>query len=238
MSDTLTRSDGNAIVDFLLKNPDVCQSHPEILEALTISHGVDGSVSLLEKQIALLRDKNNEISEKLSQLIEIARTHENLSLSLHRIAVEIINQLASGGMTRSRLDSIKSIESVCKNLLEGELPDGHMLIHWFDSFVNQSDGLSVIPGKDQRIHGLIERLYKDNRPICGPFSKPERIVLFPKLMIQPQSAVVAPLMQVRTKERIGLLMLMSNDPNRYVAGKGTMFLVQLMGLIESGLSTE
>ena len=232
-----TRSE--IVAAYLLEHPDFYQSHPEVLETLELSHGISGSASLLEKQITLLRNKNEEISDRLFQLIEIARAHEKLSLSLHKIAVNLVGHFGSERTDISRLQKARLIESNCRRILHQYLTDIQTVIHWSADFIEGSAGdISVINMQDQRIRGLVNRLYANKKPECGPFSKPERIVLFPKFVAQTMSAIVAPLSQPDTDVRMGLLVLASNDSARYVAGKGTMFLVQLMQLIESALTPE
>ena len=239
MSNRPAKVDSKAVAAYLLEHPDFYESHPDILAALKISHGVDGSASLLEKQISLLRNKNEEMSDKLFELIETARAHENLSLTLHQLATGLIAIFSSETKPMPWSRKIQLIETICERILHKKLKDVRVVIHWFADFVGPSVfDVSVINAQDQRIRGLVNRLYTDRKPQCGPFSKPERVVLFPKSMTQPTSAIVAPLLQMHTEARVGLLVLLSSDPDRYVAGKGTMFLIQLMQLIEFALMPE
>lgn len=229
---------GDLVAEYLLEHPDFYQSRPEVFASLKLTHEAVGGISLLEKQIDLLRTKNQETSDKFFELIETARAHEHLSLTVHAVALALIKSLGAGKNGLSQAQKIEHVDFACADILHSRLPDMRVITHWFADFVDSADArVSVVNADDQRIRGLVARLYAADQPVCGPFTKPEQIVLFPNFATRPESSLVTALRQPDTGRRIGLLVFTSNEANRYSPGRGTMFLTQLVRLIEHVFST-
>jgi len=53
------------IKEYLLKNPNFFDENPDTLENLVIPHLSGGAISLVERQVLLLREKNLELSEHI-----------------------------------------------------------------------------------------------------------------------------------------------------------------------------
>ena len=68
------------VEQFLLLNPDFLSKNSHILNALEIVHETGGAVSLIQKQVELLRENYNSTSNNLLGLIEIAKNNENIFL--------------------------------------------------------------------------------------------------------------------------------------------------------------
>ena len=62
------------IKEFLLVNPNYLVDNPDILNALNITHESGIAVSLIQKQVELLRSDLHIANEKLRSLINIAKT--------------------------------------------------------------------------------------------------------------------------------------------------------------------
>lgn len=76
---------------FLEKQPDFFVDHPELLEALHVPHRTDGqTVSLVERQVKVLRANQAETRQRLATLIRNARDNEALVGHTHRLALRLI----------------------------------------------------------------------------------------------------------------------------------------------------
>ena len=71
-----------AVSDYLLTHPDFFIDHPEVLKELQVPHLSGNAVSLVEKQLILLREQNEQTQKRLHELIEIARQNEELARSV------------------------------------------------------------------------------------------------------------------------------------------------------------
>ena len=224
------------VVGYLLEHPDFFNRYPEVLIALEVGHGSDGTISLIEKQIAVLREKNNEIEGSRAELIETARANEYLSVCLHETALKLLRDMVGNCVSLSCADKASRVVHVCQTDLQKNIPQVRLFMHWFDDFFpNRGDvaDMSILNQKNQRISSLVNSLFVTGNFHCGPFSEPERGVLFGQFASAMRSAVVAPLVAPVTKQRMGMLVLASDDTTRFAPGKGTVFLVQLIRLVES-----
>jgi uncharacterized protein YigA (DUF484 family) len=76
---------------FLEKQPDFFVDHPELLEMLHVPHRTDGqTVSLVERQVKVLRANQAETRQRLATLIRNARDNEALVGHVHRLALRLI----------------------------------------------------------------------------------------------------------------------------------------------------
>jgi uncharacterized protein YigA (DUF484 family) len=69
-------ADADQVAAFLLLNPDFLESHPQVFEALDVPHPTGGAVSLVERQVAVLREHNRALTGRLDAVIEAARQHD------------------------------------------------------------------------------------------------------------------------------------------------------------------
>ena len=65
--------EAEAIAAYLRDHPAFFVEHEELLPALRIPHQRGDTVSLVERQLKLLRDRNIEMRHRLSQLMDVAR---------------------------------------------------------------------------------------------------------------------------------------------------------------------
>ncbi|MFZ4699315.1 MAG: DUF484 family protein, partial [Candidatus Methylumidiphilus sp.] len=61
------------IEDWLLRHPDFFQHHADCLETLKLPHPCGDAVSLITRQIELLREKNRKLQAQLKDILQIAR---------------------------------------------------------------------------------------------------------------------------------------------------------------------
>ena len=79
-----------AVAAYLLQHPDFLVRHGEVLAKLHIPHGVGGAVSLIEHQVAVLREQLGIERGRLNHLVARARDYDRLSGKLHEITLELI----------------------------------------------------------------------------------------------------------------------------------------------------
>ena len=80
-----------SVADYLQRHPDFFDEHRSLLAAMTLPHaGGSGTVSLVERQVATLRQKNLKLDRKLRELLEVARQNDRLSARIHALTLELI----------------------------------------------------------------------------------------------------------------------------------------------------
>ena len=83
------------IKTFLEQHPDFLVEHPDLLETLQVPHGLDGpAVSLVERQVQVLRDRQAESRQRLAELVRNARDNEALVGRVHALALQPTEEAA------------------------------------------------------------------------------------------------------------------------------------------------
>ncbi len=85
----------SVVLDYLQQHPDFFQQHPELLAQLRLPHQQRGTVSLVERQLELQREKIYLLEEDITRLMSVARQNEHIFLALNalHIAVHQANSL-------------------------------------------------------------------------------------------------------------------------------------------------
>jgi uncharacterized protein len=116
-----------AVEAFLRDHPDFFERHLSLLDVLRLPHPSGGSVSLMERQVALLRDKHRYLEQRLAELVERARDNERVGLHLHRLACTLMH--ADG------LDAVLALtQEALRDELKAELVSIRLVGHrgWHD----------------------------------------------------------------------------------------------------------
>lgn len=79
------------VARYLIANPDFFVHRPDLLGAMNIPHPRgEGTSSLIERQVHVLREKHRGEREQLQDLVETARENERVANRLHEIAQELM----------------------------------------------------------------------------------------------------------------------------------------------------
>ncbi len=77
-----------SIAAYLQANPEFFERHSTLLNSLRLPHNAGGpAVSLVERQILVLRQKNLKLENKLKELVDIARSNDTLAARIHSLAM-------------------------------------------------------------------------------------------------------------------------------------------------------
>jgi len=80
----------DSVLTFLTHNPDFFNQHSDVLPRLSIPHHTGDAISLIEKQVSVLRNKCCTLENSLRDLINVARENEQLHQRLHSLIQDII----------------------------------------------------------------------------------------------------------------------------------------------------
>jgi uncharacterized protein len=205
----------DAVAGFLLTHPDFFVRHLELLDVLRLPHPTHGAVSLIERQLSILRDRNRHLERKLGELIQVARDNEHLSANLHQLALGLM-----------QADSMDSVLATARELLCGEFHADHVVVRMIDRDGSLQAPYSVAKNDP----GLKEfaSIFERRRPLCGRLRREQLDWLFGEDAAEVESAVVIPL---HDTEPLGVLALGSHDADRFHPSMGTLFLGYLGDLL-------
>lgn len=197
------------VVEYLAAHPDFFRRHEQALLDLELPHRAGTAVSLVERQVSLLRERNIDSRQRLSRLMETARDNDLLFSRTRRLVLGVLEADSLESCGRAVLDALRrefSIEHGTLHLLSG-------------SSLTWPAGANVL---DRASAGsVLNGLLGVGRPIVGPLRPQERAILFGAAGEDVQSAAVVP---VGGAPSIAVLAAGSSDPRRFHAEMGTMFL--------------
>lgn len=207
-----------AVSRFLEENPDFFLNHPEILAQINLSHPIGGkAVSLIERQVQVLRDQQAGTQRQLEELVAIARENDILADRLHRFALAMIE-------SENRHDVIDTAYQVLRNDFKIDV----VMILLVASDEELGDRPEFVSAKDKKLTDLLQQ-FGDGKPKCSPALEEDlKNYLFRENAGQLKSHALIPL---GGKRPVGLLCLGSHDAKRFQTGMGTLYQVKLGELL-------
>ncbi|MBS1269394.1 MAG: hypothetical protein MAG794_00345 [Gammaproteobacteria bacterium] len=201
------------VARFMRANPDFFAHRADLLSAMNIPHArAQGTSSLIERQVQVLRDKHRHERERLEALVKTARDNERVGNRLHEIALEL--------MIATQLDTVfDSIPPLVRELFRVDSAvirvEHEQLAGTRKEWVHPNDP-AYIELRARVAHG---RSAADNGL---PVSIKES--LFGGDAPRMHSAMLLP---VGGKRPIGVLVLASVEKNRFEPDQGTFYLDRL-----------
>lgn len=95
----------NQVVAFLRKNPDFFKTHPQLIADLNFTHETGGAVSLIQRQVELLREHHQTTRQRLVELTGFAKTNEALLERIRALSVST----AGASTPKAILDNITKV---------------------------------------------------------------------------------------------------------------------------------
>src|SRR3990167_3210800 len=90
--------DETQIIEHLLAHPDFFTRHPDALEALQLPHETGSAISLVERQVSVLRERNLEMRQRLNNLLTTARENDKLFEKTKRLVLTLIEANSLGAV--------------------------------------------------------------------------------------------------------------------------------------------
>ena len=80
----------DVVSDYLRENHDFLQRHPDMLDYLQISHPTGSAVSLVERQVSVLRERNMDMRHRLNALTSSARANDKLFEQSSQLVLQLL----------------------------------------------------------------------------------------------------------------------------------------------------
>ncbi|MCK9383088.1 MAG: DUF484 family protein [Nevskia sp.] len=219
---TAALPDEAQVVAFLKADPLLLARHPQLLESLELAHAAGSAVSLIERQVEVLRGKNARLESRLDRLIETARENETRAEKMMRLAHALI-----------RSPSLAAIASGVKASMREDFEIDEVFIGLNAAVYKRHDIDGITPVE---AGGAIARAYDNfirTRLIeCGPIAAERTALLFPKAEKPVLTAAIVPL---EKEKYLGLIALGSRDPERFQPRQGKLFLEMTAELVSAAI---
>jgi uncharacterized protein YigA (DUF484 family) len=198
------------VAQFLQDNPQFFEEHAEMLAQINLPHPHGGrTISLSERQLLTLRERVKELEKKLHELLEFAKENDALQLKVHQF-----NCALFGPHDRSTLQSL-----IVHNLRDiFAIP--HAALHlWKD----EPPSSEVLAFADQH-----------QQPVCTHHAVHDTLPWFGESAEHLRSFAYLPLRA--HGHTIGLLILASEDKERFYPEMGTLFLQRIADKLGSAFN--
>jgi uncharacterized protein YigA (DUF484 family) len=202
--------DANDVAQFLKAHPQFFDQHPQLLETITVRHPHGGrAIALTERQIVTLREKVKLLEGKLGELIRFGEDNDAIGEKVHRLSLALLGA-KDGTAARQALEFH----------LREDFAVPHVALRMW-----ASDGVEA---------ALRDKAETMGAPQCGPAAESPYLDWFGEAAGHVRSIALVPLGQTRT---IGLLALGSEDPQRFYAEMGTLYLRRIGELTAGALAS-
>ena len=208
------------VAQYLQDNPQFFEEHAELISGLVIPHPYSGrTISITERQMLSLRDKNRQLEGKMGELLEFGEENDTIGEKMHRIGVAMI--------------AAASFQSVLHTLnlhLRDDFAIPHVAVRLWDQPENAEE-LPEFADVSEELQSFAETLMQ---PYCGSTSGFETSSWFGEGSKHVRSQA---LIALRTGGgTMGMIALGSEDGQRFYAGMGTLYLERLGEMASAALA--
>ncbi len=213
-----SRPNDQDVADYLRRHPDFFEDKPTLLADLRVPHTTGSAVSLVERQVAVLREGNTRLQKQLNEWVQVARENSQLNAQLHKLTLQIIE-----------CDSLDALLSLIDRQLRlnfsASLVALRLLMSVDDNRLTLRD---EFPEDADAFRGLFRRLLSAGKPHCGQLNDEQLLALFGEQAEGIASSAVLPLGK---QGDLGLLAIGSFEKDHYHTSMDTRFLDNLAEVI-------
>ena len=206
--------DDQSVLDFLRKSPDFFLRHPSALSELTLPHESGQAVSLIERQVDILRDRNVTMRRRMNELLQAARANDEIfaktrSLNLALLEVSSWPELNEVLATHVLVDF--EADFVCAHLCAANL------------------ALALDHIQHHNHEMPLQHLHSNGSAKCISLRKEELTQMFP--LSDHNDSGSAAILGLTIRNGSGALCIGSRDPNRFTKGMDTLFVTYIADIV-------
>jgi uncharacterized protein YigA (DUF484 family) len=196
------------VIAYLKGDRDFFQRHPRILSELNLPHESGKAISLIERQVAILRERNMQMRRRMNELLQNAKDNEGLFAKTRTLTLELLN-----------VNGWHELNEVLATFVLADFEADFVCCHLsnppvFLDHLHSHDG--ALPH---------ERFVTNKQPVCTTLRVQELESLFPVQQHSVEgSAVIAPLYW---EDGVGCLAIGSRDTARFTSDMDTLFVTYI-----------
>ncbi len=221
---TAAQAEEESVARYLQHNPDFFEHHQPLLARLRLPHARGGTtISLIERQVEVLREHQAAVEQKLAEFVKVARSNDAVAEKIHRFTRRLLRAASRTATVEQIEASLREDFDAFNSVLVLVEPVGDLPAQRF---------VKVVPSDDANLKSF-ESLFTNGKPRCGQARDSQRDFLFGSDAQDIGSVALIPLGE---KGSIGLLALGSADRDRFHPGMSTEFLARVGDLITDALA--
>ena len=216
------------IVQYLNEHHDFFEQHQSLLADMVLVHNSGSAISLIERQVSILREQKDEARSKLHSLIEVADKNEQLSRRFNALILALLDTKSFGQVIefiQQRLVKDFDAHQVSIRVLKVANITSENTVA--SANANSDEGLAEAETGDELYLNLFGKVIENRTPVCGRLPIDQLELLFGEGHEKIRSVALIPLIKDTQSDCIGLLAIGSTEKNRFRADMGTLFLNHL-----------
>lgn len=206
--------DDQSVLDFLRQSPDFFLRHPSALSELSLPHESGQAVSLIERQIDILRERNVTMRKRMNELLQAARVNDEIfaktrSLNLALLEVDSWHELNEVLATHVLVDF--EADFVCAHLCSAELA---LALDHIQHHTNEMP---------------LQHLRSTNNALCLSLRREELTQMFP--LSDHDDSGSAAILNLSLVKGTGALCIGSRDAGRFAKDMDTLFVTYIADIV-------
>lgn len=214
--------DANDVADYLKRHPEFFAQHAELLHQIDIPSPHGGkAVSITERQMGTLRDKIRQLEAKLAELISFGEENDVISAKVHRLGVALLGA-----------SDLPGVMGALYAHLGGDFAVPHVAVRLW--------GIGATGSGDAVEHAAVDDVVKAmagglKHPYCGSAAGQEAVAWLDEAASHVRSAAQIPLRESNDSACFGLLLLGSEEAQRFYPEMGTLYLQRIGDMAAAAL---
>ena len=205
----------DSIADYLKSHPDFFERHAPLVLGLKLPHRAGGAaISLVERQVSLLRQRNAQLERQLKDLVAVAKQNDVLVEKIHQLCLKLMR-------APTLLQRLERLET---GLREDFAAERAVLVLFPDAPAEAvREGFVKRASADDPDVRPFATFLRAAKPRCGPLRDRQKDI-FDRDADAVSSAALVPL---GAESSLGFLIIGSRDPDHFHPGKRMDFLARL-----------
>ncbi len=215
-----------AVHDYLADHPDFFERHAALLSRLRLPHATGEAVSLVERQVSVLRQRDLKLERQLKELLAVARENDLLAAKIHELSLQLLSATtldrAVGVIEEAMRLGFSADHAVLVLFARPDTADSVTNSRFFRALDRDDDSL-----------GPFTTFLESSAPRCGQVRDAQLDFLFKKDAAEVGSVALVPLGE---RCSVGFLAIGSADAERYHPGMSIDFLARVGQLVAAAVS--
>jgi uncharacterized protein YigA (DUF484 family) len=197
------------VAQYLQNNPQFFEEYAAVLADITVPHPYSGrTISLSERQLLALREQNKDLEKKMHEMVALAQENEVLQQKVHQFTLALFG-----------VDDLMSLQDIIAQNLKEIFAVPQVALHIWKGLPPSPEVLAFV---DQQL-----------QPVCVHQALHDTLAWFGESATPLHSFAYLPLRA--DEQSLGLLILASEDVQRFSPDMGTMFLQRIAEVVSSAL---
>ena len=209
----LTEAD---VANYLRQQPGFFIDKPSLLADLTLPHQSGDAISLVERQVSILRERNMDMRHRLTALIDNGRVNDKLFEKTKRLILSLLEA-----------QDINDFIDALMHSFANDFDIHHTVLLLFSEQVNEdtlSTKSNVLITHFSSAQQILGTIISNNQTVCGQLDTGEQQFIFQKHADAIGSTAITP---IASSTPLGILAIGNSDPDYYRSSMSTLFLTYI-----------